>query len=134
MNLGRVKEDIPGEQHKKNHLETITALGEIGSNVKKILEHMEKALRVQTELISLTPGVPTPFNTNGYRFNSLFVSDAQATDSIKLIISVDGITYTKTLAAGENEVNIPDSSSITISNTSNTGQGVVLSRYNVNKA
>lgn len=133
MNLGNNRKDLPGEQSRENHLQVIAALGKIGANVEKILSHLEKQNQVKTELFAVNPGITYPFNANGYRFNSLLVGDSQATDSLQLVINVDGLTYTKSLSAGENEVNIPDGAQIQINTTSGNGAALVLSRYNINK-
>jgi hypothetical protein len=121
---------IQGNTEKESFVEIITALGEIGSTTKKILDILQKGQAVSNSILNLLPSGSKPYRTDGYTFSSIFVSDAQVTDSTKLIVKVDGVQYTKTLAAGENIVNIPDGAELSISNTSNTSQGFLLSRYN----
>jgi hypothetical protein len=120
-------------EQKESHLKLIKEMGELGSTVKKILAYLDTLSTTQTELITLSSG-GTPFSANGYRFNSLYASDGHAQDNLKLIVKVDGLTYTQALAAGENVVNIPDGAQISITNTSGNPAALVLTRFNMLKS
>lgn len=120
-------------EQKESHLKLVKEMGELGSTVKKILAYLENLSTTQTELITLSSGT-TPFSANGYRFNSLYASDGHTLDNLKLIVNVDGLTYTKALVAGENVVNIPDGAQISITNTSGSPAALVLTRFNMLKS
>lgn len=120
-------------QDKDNHLEAMKALGEIGALTKKILSHLEHQTKAANKMITLVNGSPFTFRDEGYIFNSLFVSDAQVSDAAKIKVSVDGLDYTVTLAAGENRLNIPDGAELTLSSTSKVNYSFSLWLYNINK-
>jgi hypothetical protein len=121
---------IQGDDNKESLASILVALGEIGTNTKQILGLLQDQNAAATTLISLTPNAFKPFRKDGFAFSSIFVSDAQAADAIKLVVKVDGLQYSKALAAGETVVNIPNNSEISISNTSGLGTSIVLNQYN----
>jgi hypothetical protein len=122
--------NIPADQPKDNLFEVIKALGEIGATTKKILALLEKGDAAHTEIMTLVPSAFKPFKTEGYTFNSVYVSDASAADAVKLVIKFDGIQYSKALTAGENIVNIPNASEISVTTTSGSAAQISLVRYN----
>lgn len=114
-------------KQEDNHLKTIQALAEMGKTLKS-LERLLTPTYMNENLV--LQQYEKKYQANGYQFNSLFVGDAAVTDTAKLIINVDGISYTITLAAGENMVNIPDGASFKVTTTSNNPVTAVLLRYN----
>lgn len=124
--------EIPGELFRESHAETLKALTDIGSNIKKLMEMETKRKESSTKLITLS-AAPLPFSSEGYLYNSIIAGDSHVSDSLKLIVNVDGVTYTTTLAAGENIVNIPNGSTISCTTTSGNGAAVVLTRFNFDK-
>lgn len=110
-----------------NHLKALQQLAEMG----KTLGNIERLLTVTyTNENIVLQTYEKRFQANGYQFNSIYVGDASVTDAAKLIISIDGISYSITLAAGENVTNIPDGAAFKVTTTSNNPVTAVLIRYN----
>jgi hypothetical protein len=130
MQMFKNQTHIQGDDNKESFASILVALGEIGRNTKEILGILQDQNATSTQLISLVPNAFKPFRKDGFTFSSLFISDAQAADAFKLVVKVDGIQYTKQLAAGENVVNIPNNSEISCSTTSGLGAPIVLNLYN----
>lgn len=130
-------DDILNElkMHRESHLEMIKTIALVGTNLNKIQTQLEKLLDTKVELRTI-PQSPSsvPYTSEGYRFNSIFVSDAQGADALKLIVSVDGLSYTTTLQPGENIINIPDRAEISVTNTSVTAASLVFCRFNIAKS
>lgn len=115
------------KKQNDNHLKTIQQLGEMG----KTLSNIERLLTTTyTNENIVLQQYEKKYTANGYQFNSLYVGDASVTDNAKLIINIDGISYTITLAAGENITNIPDGAAFKVTTTSNNPVTAVLIRTN----
>lgn len=120
-------------EHNRRHLESIKALGEIGASTKSIAQYLGDLKKSHTKIITLVPTSPFPYAAEGYGFSSLYVGDSQAADACKIVVSVDGVSYTVTLTAGENTVNFPDGATLNLENTSGNSTSFILSRYNIYK-
>lgn len=115
------------KRQDENHLKMVQQFAEMGTTLKN-LERLFTPTYMNENIV--LQQYEKKYTANGYQFNSLFVGDAAVTDTAKLIINIDGISYTITLAAGENLVNIPDGASFKVTTTSNNPVTAVLLRYN----
>lgn len=123
------------KQHKENHLELLREFGKMGSNIANLLNLMTESIKGnQSEIVTINPSISTPFYSNGYRFNSLFISDTAAADNATLQVTYDGITFTKKLTSGENISNIPEGATYTITSDSKSNYQIIIQRTNTNKA
>lgn len=118
--------NILHKQHE-SHLEMIKQFTEMGKN----LAALSKALTPKTkeDILVLQP-YEKNFHDEGYTFNSLYIGDAAAADNAKLIVTISGVTFTITLIAGENEVNLPDGATYKVTTTSGNPVTALLTRYN----
>lgn len=114
-------------KQEENHAEIVKQFGQMGKTISEIKDSFGKST---SEIVILQPFEQT-FAANGYRCNSIFVSDAAAADNVKLIVSLNAVTWTTNLAAGENVVNIPNQATFKATTTSGFPPSVILTRYNV---
>lgn len=114
-------------KQEENHAEMIKQFGQMGKTISEIKDSFSKST---SEIAILQPFEQT-FSANGYKFNSIYVSDAAAADNVKLIVAFNGISYTSILAPGENVVNIPDRATFKATTNSGFPPSVILTRYNV---
>lgn len=113
-------------KQQENHAETMKQFAAMGKTISELKEVFTK---FEDKILVLQPFAQT-YHAEGYNFNSIYVGDAAVTDAAKLVINYLGVQYTITLAAGENEVNIPDGATYTLTNTSKNPISAVLARYN----
>lgn len=118
------------KSQKESHLKMAIEIGRVGNALINIEKMLSKVLNTYTSENTVLQTYTQTFYSNGYFYNSLFVGDAAVTDQAKLII--DGIvpSYTVTLTAGENRVDIPDGATYRVTTTSANPVTALLTRYN----
>lgn len=118
-------------EQKENHLELVKALAEMGQNIKALTEKYKQIQEgYQLETVLLAP-YDNIYYADGYKFNSLYISDVAENDDPQLVVTYNGVTYTTKLVSGENVVNIPDTASYHITTDSGNSVTASLIRYNM---
>lgn len=111
--------------------DNVAALGNIGATLNKFYDSYRKQEQAeQSEDFGISTTEARTYRAGGYRYNRLYVSDGTVQDGAKMIIAVGGISWTVTLTAGENVLNMPDGATYQGATTSTDSFAGYLVRSN----
>lgn len=122
------------EEEPINYLaDMIKSLAHMGDTLDKLYALTKEQKEGKKEELVMLQTYAQTYYAQGYQNNSFYIPDSAVADTAKIIVSLGGLSYTITLAAGENALNLPDGATYKVTTTSSNPVSALLIRYNDTK-